>query len=418
MKKRFCLLLAFIAVSLLAGCTAEPAQSGQNNPGHNNPVPNPSFDQNKISREVVTGNSRFAFDIFKQLDKEDREQNILISPLSISTALSMTYQGAGATTKEAMAGALGYTGIEDAKLNQSYQNLIPYLIGLDEKVELNISNSLWVREGEEIKQDFLTATKDSFNASVTPLDFSETNAADQINQWVSEATNKKINKIISSPIPSDILMYLINAIYFKGDWAEQFDSKDTVKTQFRAGNGSTNEVMMMSRTGKVEYGKGDDFQAVRLPYGSGKAAMYCILPEKDQTINDFIAALDAGRWKEIKDSIAERAEVNLQLPRFKLEYGIKNLNDSLTALGMGEAFTDKADFSGIGDNICISRVLHKAIIEVNEEGSEAAAATAVEMKLTSAAEPLAFIADRPFLFVIADDQNGTIIFMGKLYEVK
>ncbi|MCB8814585.1 serpin family protein [Desulfosporosinus sp. SRJS8] len=291
-------------------------------------------------------------------------------------------------------------------------------MGLDEKVELNISNSLWVREGEEIKQDFLAATKDSFNASVTPLDFSKANAADQINQWVAEATHKKIDKIISSPIPSDVIMYLINAIYFKGDWTEQFDSKDTVKTQFRTGNGSTNEVMMMSRTGKVEYGKGDDFQGVRLPYGSGKAAMYCILPEKDQTINDFIATMDAGRWKRIMDSISERDEVNLQLPRFKLEYGIKNLNDSLTALGMGEAFTDKADFSGIGDDLCISRVLHKAIIEVNEEGSEAAAATAVEMKRTSAAEPLAFIADRPFLFVIVDDQTGTILFMGKLYEVK
>lgn len=414
MKRRFCLPLAFIAaVSLLAGCTAGPAQSGQTNP-----VLNQSFDQHKIIREAVEGNSRFAFESFKQLDKEDREQNILISPLSISTALAMTYQGAGTTTKEAMAGVLGYTGIEDAQLKESYRNLIPYLNGLDDKVELNISNSLWVREGEEIKQDFLTANKDSFKASVTPLDFSKANAPDQINQWVSEATNKKIDKIISSPLPSDTIMYLINAIYFKGDWAEQFDSKNTAKAQFRAGNGSTNEVMMMSRTGKVEYGKGDDFQAVRLPYGSGKAAMYCILPEKDQTINDFIATLDTGRWKGIKESIRERNEVNLQLPRFKLEYGIKNLNDSLTALGMGEAFTDKADFSGIGDNVCISRVLHKAVIEVNEEGSEAAAATAVEMKRTSAGEPLAFIADRPFLFVIADDQTGTILFMGKVYEVK
>ena len=414
MKRRFCLPLAFIAaVSLLAGCTAGPAQSGQTNS-----VLNQGFDQHKIIREAVEGNSRFAFASFKQLDKEDRERNILISPLSISTALAMTYQGAGTTTKEAMAGVLGYTGIEDAKLKESYQNLIPYLNGLDDKVELNISNSLWVREGEELKEDFLTANKDSFKASVTPLDFNKANAPDQINQWVSEATNKKIDKIINSPLPSDTIMYLINAIYFKGDWAEQFDSKNTAKAQFRAGNGSTNEVMMMSRTGKVEYGKGGDFQAVRLPYGKGKAAMYCILPEKDQTINDFIATLDTGRWKGIKESIRERDEVNLQLPRFKLEYGIRNLNDSLTALGMGEAFTDKADFSGIGDNVCISRVLHKAVIEVNEEGSEAAAATAVEIRPTSAAEPLAFIADRPFLFVIADDQTGTILFMGKVYEVK
>jgi serine protease inhibitor len=425
MKKRLCLLLCLaLAVSLLAGCNTKPAQADPNDtPANkaeqNNGGQNTGFDPNKISKEVVAGNTRFAFDIFKQLNQEDGGQNIFISPFSISTALTMTYQGAATSTKEAMAKTLGYSGIEDGKINDSYKNLLPYLKALDDKVKLDISNSVWVRQGEPIRDDFLTANKDIFQAAVTPLDFSQNNAADQINHWVAEATNQKIDKMVDSPIPSYVVMYLLNAIYFKGDWAVQFDPKNTVQTQFQAGNGTTDQVMMMSRKGKVAYGQGDGFQAVRLPYGSGKTAMYCILPGKEVSINDFITSMDTSRWQAIRDSITEREEVNLQLPRFKLEYGIKNLNDSLTALGMGKAFIpDQADFSGIGDNLSISRVLHKAVIEVNEEGSEAAAATGVEMKLTAAAQPLSFIADRPFLFIIADDESGTILFMGKLFEVK
>jgi serine protease inhibitor len=408
MKKQLCLIVAIIMmVSIFAGCSGSVLPFG-----------NSTFDRDKISTETVQGNSQFAFDIFKQLDKEDEKQNIFISPLSISTALTMTYQGAGTTTKEAMAKALGYSGIDDETLNETYKNLIRFLKQLDKKVELNISNSIWVREGESIKEDFLSVNKDIFNAPVTTLDFSKENAADQINNWISDSTKKKIEKMVDSPIPANIVMYLINAIYFKGDWAKQFDKEHSFDAQFHAGDGSTRQVMMMSRNGKVEYGQGDGFKAVRLPYGSGKISMYCILPEETVSINEFIASLDAEKWNIIKNSISERDQVQLQLPRFKLEYGIKNLNDSLTALGMGEAFTDAADFSGIREDICISRVLHKAVIEVNEEGSEAAAATVVEIRETAAVEPLTFIADRPFVFIISDDDTGTILFMGKLYDVK
>jgi serine protease inhibitor len=419
MKKRLCLILAIIMIiGVFAGCSGNVLPSGKNGAFDRGKTSDGAFDKNKISTEAVQGNSRFAFDIFKQLDKEDGEQSIFISPLSISTALTMTYQGAGTTTKEAMAKALGYSGTDDEKLNETYKNLIRYLRKLDKKVELNINNSIWVREGVPIKEDFLSVNKDIFDAPVTALDFSKESAADQINKWISDATKKKIEKMVDSPISSDIVMYLINAIYFKGDWTKQFDKKNTFDAQFHAGDGSTRQVMMMSRNGKVEYGQGDGFKAVRLPYGSGKMSMYCILPEDTVSISEFIAGLDAEQWNIIRDSISERDEVQLQLPRFKLEYGIKSLNDSLTALGMGEAFMDTADFSGIREGICISRVLHKAVIEVNEEGSEAAAVTVVEIKETAAAEPLTFIADRPFVFVIADDDTGTILFMGKLYDVE
>lgn len=406
-KKLFLIFMVLTMVGLLFGCSGNMLPSGEH----------ADYDEGKISGEVVDGNSRFAFDIFKQLDKEDGTENIFISPLSISTALTMTYQGADTTTKEDMAQVLGYAGIEDGELNESYQNLIRYLGQVDQKVELNMGNSLWVREGESIKEDFLATNKEFFDASVTSLDFSKKNAADQINQWISDATKEKIKKMIEPPIAPDVVMYLINAIYFKGDWTEQFDKKLTSLTQFYLEDGSESEVMMMSKHGKVEYGQGDNYQIVRLPYGAGKIAMYCILPQEDLSINKFIEELDLEEWQEIKENIREIDEFNLKLPRFKMEYGIKELNDSLTALGMGRAFADTADFSRIRNDVYISGVFHKAVIEVNEEGSEAAAATVVEVKETISMDPLEFIADRPFVFMIQDDETGTILFMGKVKQV-
>ena len=417
------LLCIVLAAAMLVGCFTQPAkplESDQKNFSIPNGLiskqalaPNHAIDQTKISAEVTQRNTAFALGLFQQLSREDQGQNIFISPFSISTALAMTYQGAGSTTREAMAKALGFAAIEDSKVNDSFQNLIPYLSQFDKKVQLSISNSIWVREGEEIRPAFLKANQEIFQAAVRTLDFGQEQAAGEINRWVSEATHNKIEKIIDSPIGPDIIMYLLNAIYFKGDWAQQFDPKKTFESKFQTENGTLGSVMMMSRKGKAEYGQGDNYQAVRLPYGKGKAAMYCLLPAKDITISDFVSTLDADLWQEIRESLAERDEVLLQLPRFKLEYGIKNLNPSLTSLGMGEAFTDKADFSGIRQNLFISRVLHKAIIEVNEEGSEAAAVTVVEMTTTSVAEPLTFIADRPFLFLIVEEETGTILFMGK-----
>ena len=409
MKKQWYGLICIVLITgLLSGCSVNLSVFGSNQ----------SIDREKISPDAVEGNSRFAFDIFRQLEKEDGQENIFISPISISTALTMTYQGAGTSTRKAMADTLGYTGMDDAVLNESYKNLLRYLQKIDKKVELNIGNSIWIREGQPIREEFLAVNRDIFDAPATLLDFSRNEAAAQINQWISDATKKKIDRMVDSPISPDVIMYLINAIYFKGDWTKQFDIKDTAAATFHTGSGTDSEVMMMKRNGKVEYGQGDGFKAVRLPYGNGKVAMYCILPSESTSINDFIAGMDTESWKTIRNSISEKDDVQLQLPRFKLEYGIKNLNDALTALGMGEAFTESADFSGIRDGVYISNVLHKAVIDVNEKGSEAAAATVVEVRETAYAEPLTFIADRPFLFIIADDETGSILFMGKFNNVE
>lgn len=376
-----------------------------------------SYDLNSIDKALIDGNQVFAFNIFRQLNREDADKSIFISPLSISAALAMTYNGAGTSTARAMAETLQYSGIDIETLNAGYKNLLAYLNNADSKLELNISNSIWFRKGQEIKQEFLSLNQNSFNAYITDLDFQDPKAADTINSWISKATKGKIDKMINPPIPSDVVMYLINAIYFKGGWTEQFDKKLTYTGSFYTEEGQEKEVQMMNRKGKVEYGEVEGTKVVRLPYGKGKVAMYCILPNQERNINDFIEEFDIEKWNELKEDISEKKDVILQLPRFKLEYGIKSLNDSLTALGMGEAFSDTADFSGIRDGIKISKVLHKAVIEVNEEGSEAAGVTSVIMVGGAATEPTMFIADRPFIFLIADDETGTILFMGKLLDV-
>lgn len=375
------------------------------------------YDKSKIGPELVKRNNDFAFHIFKQLNKEDREKNIFISPLSISTALAMTYQGAQGTTKEAMAKALRYSDIDIQVLNESYKNLLPHLMKLDHKIELNIANSIWIRDGVPIQEPFLSINKEVFNALVSTLDFSKEDAANKINQWISDATNEKISQMIEPPIAPDTIMYLINAVYFKGNWADEFNKEHTLNSLFYREDGRSEEVMMMSRNGSVEYGQKDDFKVVRLPYENGKTAMYCILPEEGKSTNEFIEDLDSEKWKIVKDSISHTDDLILQIPRFQLEYGIKSLKGSLINLGMEDAFSDDADFSGIGDNLCINEVFHKAVIDVNEEGSEAAAATVVEMRVTSAVEPIEFIANRPFIFIIADDETDSILFMGKVYNI-
>ncbi len=402
MKRAVCVAIAIITImGLMTGCAS-----------------NVVFKRNSADMDVLKSNIEFSFDVFSRLNEEDSDKNIFISPLSISTALSMTVQGAENTTKDDIMKALKYDGQDLEKVNECYKYLLDYLSKADKNIELDINNSIWIKEGKKIKKDFLNVNKDVFNAYVTELDFSKESAADDINKWISKSTKNKITKMIDSPIPDSIVMYLINAIYFKGGWAEKYNKDHTFNTEFHTDGGEAKEVMMMTRKGKIEYGAKDDFKVVRLPYGKGKTSMYCVLPAENVSINDFIKDLDADKWEEIKNSVSKVEDVILNIPRFKIEYGIKDLKDCLISMGMGKAFSDEADFSGMSDEgLCISNVLHKAIIEVNEEGSEAAGVTVVEMKETAAIlDPPSFIADRPFLFFITEDITGTILFMGKLYD--
>lgn len=371
-----------------------------------------------INKELTGANNKFAVNIFKELSSEDADSNLFISPLSMSSVLTMAYIGAGSTTRQEMGEALGFGDLEESKINSGFKVLLKYLESADKKVELNISNSIWIREGTKIKKDFLAKNEKYFNAKASLLDFSDSAAADIINKWISDATKGKIDKMIEPPIHPQTVMYLINAIYFKGQWAAKFNERNTSDETFTAFDGTKQKVRMMNRKGKIDYAEGADYTAVRLPYGEGKISMYVVLPDEGVGIDGFIAGMTSDKWNEIRGGMSPIIDLTLKMPKFKIEYGIKDICDSLKALGMVEAFTGLADFSGMGDNLYIDKVLHKAVVEVNEEGSEAAAATVGEMRVTSISEPLVFVADRPFMFAIADDATGSILFMGKFIKAE
>ena len=366
-----------------------------------------------ISGELLGANNKFAFDIFGELLTRDKGKNIFISPFSITTALTMAYNGAEADTRDAMAEVLGFSGMDLEDLNSNFSKLLVAIQSADPDIELDIANSIWVRSGFKVKEDYLTRVAQYYYSRVQDLDFSKSNAPDIINGWIEDATRGKIDKMISK-IDAMVMIYLINAIYFKGDWTYPFDEKLTTTDDFYLEDGNAVDVQMMENHEDYKYGGYGDLEAVRLPYGRDMVSMYVIMPLGDKDLDQAIEEITEYSWSEFMDSFAER-DVNLKMPKFEIEYGIKDLLPSLKSLGMGIAFTDNADFSGMHPDLFISKVDHKAVIEVNEKGSEAAAATVVEINLTSApADPIEFNIDRPFFFIILDDRTGSILFMGKV----
>ncbi|MDW7669024.1 MAG: serpin family protein [Bacillota bacterium] len=403
MKKIFIVLLIAVLVFNLGACTVKE--------------PEVEINEEEISEGVTDSNSEFAVDIFKELNGKDLENNVFISPFSISTALTMTYNGAVGQTKEEMEEALRYRNIDIKEVNNTYKNLIPYLSNVDKDVEIDISNSIWYREGEGIKEEFLSTNTDVFDAMVEGVDFTDPETVDTINGWIEESTKGKIEKMLDAPLPGDVVMYLINAVYFKGTWKYEFDEDDTYDGLFTDINENEQEVKMMSIQTDSLYGEGEDYKTVKLPYGNEKVSMYFVLPTEG-TINDLIDTLNKEKLDEIKNSVAGQEDFLIQIPRFKLEYGIKEISESLKNMGMPAAFSPEADFSNIREGLFINRVLHKAVVEVNEQGSEAAAATVVEMVESAMPEEKNFIADRPFVFFIAEEDTGTVLFLGKYATVE
>jgi serine protease inhibitor len=369
-----------------------------------------------VGGDLIQSNTQFGFKIFNQLISEDKDQNIFISPLSILLALAMTYNGAVGDTSIAMADALEFSGFDLEELNTGFKDLMTSIENADSEIDLAIANSIWMNLGFEAREDFIERNNKYYSSEVREIDFADAETVDTINGWIADNTRDKIKKMLDA-IPADAVMYLINAIYFKGNWTYEFDKVNTAEDDFYLDGGSTKKVPMMKQWEDLLYCRGEGYAGVKLPYGEEKMSMYIILPDKGESLDRLIGSLDAESWSDIRGSFSER-KVELSMPRYKMEYGIKLLNDAFTNMGMGIAFGPDADFSGIREEIFISRILHKAVIEVNEEGSEAAAATVVEMVETAAPleEPVEFNVNRPFFFVIADDRSGSLLFMGKVVE--
>jgi serine protease inhibitor len=367
---------------------------------------------------LVESDNQFGFTLFQNIagSESEKDKNIFISPLSVAMALGMTYNGAAGTTRQAMQEVLGLSGLTIQEVNESYQSLIELLAGLDPKVRFQLANSIWYRQEWLFEQEFIDLNKTYFDAEVSGLDFNDPGAKDVINAWVYDNTNGKIEDIVDQ-IDIDTVMFLINAIYFKGTWTYEFDEELTKDDLFNLPDGSQKSCRMMTQEGDFQYFENSDFQAIDLPYGDGDYSMTILLPKAQNDVDALIEEMTEANWSQWTGSLSEEA-VRLELPKFRLEYEIK-LKETLKALGMGIAFGDGADFSNMHKSVplFIHEVKHKTFVEVNEEGTEAAAATSVEMKFESMPDaPISMRVDRPFVFAIQEHHSGTMLFMGKIVD--
>lgn len=367
--------------------------------------------------EVLGAANQFTFALFRQLSDAQRGSNVFVSPLSASMALGMTLNGTAGTTFEQMRAALGFGDASRAEINDGYKGLIALLRGLDNSVDFRLANSIWYRRGFPFHQSFLDVSKSSFDAEVRDLDFNDPASVRTINSWVDRSTSGKITEIIDAIDPEHV-MFLINAIYFKGSWRDQFDPAATRDAPFHAADGRRPPVKLMHRRAEMRYLETAELQAVDLPYGRGAFTMTVLLPKEGTDVEALAASLRADTWAEW-ESRFHTADVDLHLPRLRLAYE-RTLNDDLRALGIRDAFIPGgADFTGMapaptGNRLYIDFVKQKTYVDINEEGTEAAAATVVAISIVSAPRTVVMRVDRPYLFAIRERLSGTILFVGKI----
>jgi serpin B len=364
---------------------------------------------------LIESDNAFGLKLFGQVyDEEGTGANIFISPLSVAMALGMAYNGANTTTRDAMEETLELQGLSLQEVNESYRSLIDLLSGLDPNVEFLIGNSIWYDERYTFRQDFLDVNREYFDAEVVGLDFTSPSAAPTINGWVSDKTKGRIEEIVDDPISPELVMFLINAIYFKGDWTKQFDKERTRPAPFNLADGSQKQVDMMyyAKPDTVYTYSDGSVTVLDLPYGGKAYSMTIVMPAEGADVGPVVEALNAGNWSQWTGGLS-MSQAIVSMPKFTLEYELE-LNEALEALGMGIAFDpNAADFTRIYSDtwrLYISRVKHKTFVDVNEEGTEAAAATSVEVGVTSM--PPMIAVDRPFLFAIREKLSGTILFIG------
>jgi serpin B len=371
----------------------------------------------------------FGFRLFARLGAQQPGANLFISPPSIATALAMTYNGARGTTAQAMAAALGVSGLSADQVNQQSAALLSTLQGLDPHVELTVADSLWARQGIAFNPAFVNALTSFYRARATTLDFADPRAAATINGWVNQATHGKIDRIIGDKINDNAILFLLNAIYFKGRWTTPFDKAQTAPGGFTLAGGRQKSLPMMTQAGHLPYYKGAGFQAVGLPYGAGKLSMCILLPDQNSSLTALRSSLTSDNWDVWMGGL-QPMYGTITLPRFTVSYEARpNLNDALTALGMGIAFDRaRADFwnmlrpvvaggATIARRPYISEVRHRAVMEVNEEGTTAAGVTSVGVSATAAEmSQFTVVVNRPFICAIRDATTGTVLFLGSIVD--
>src|SRR5690625_27363 len=362
---------------------------------------------------MVEGSNDIAFNLLHKLNEKEQGHSYFVSPLSISTAFSMAINGARGETFEQMRDFFGYSELNLEEINQANRELIDLLTQLDPKVVMNIANSIWYRQGVSVKPEFLDNNREYLGAEVEEMDFSDPGAPDIINAWIEESTEGMIEEMIDQ-IDGDVIMFLINAIYFNGDWTIQFDPEKTREEPFYLQDGSTVNVPLMRARDEFRTYRDERWTALDLWYGEAGFSFTALLPNGDGDLTERVADLTAERFAAITDQLSEET-VDIYVPRFELEYEIEDFPGDLIDMGLTLPFGSGADFTGIADlALEISDVMHKAVIELDETGSEAAAATVIEIRETSAGGDQIGVVrlDRPFLFFIRENSSNTILFMG------
>lgn len=380
-------------------------------------------DENKIinldekSAQLVEADNAFGIELFQTIRAESDEENLMISPLSVSVALAMAYNGADGETKTEMEEVLKLKGLTKEQINTSYKMLIEALQSLDEEVVFEIANAIFYADGFSVKPDFLSTHQNIYDAEVEALNFNNEASVDIINGWVAEKTKDKIEKIIDQLNPLD-RMVLLNAIYFYGTWTNEFDKEGTHNLSFHKNDGTTLEVPMMTKLEKLPYKENTLFKAIKMPYGNGQYNMVILLPVSGNNSQDIIDVLTAANWKSWMGTFEMTDRVQITMPRFKYAFETQ-LKNVLKIMGMQKAFMPaNADFSGISDeDLYISEAIHKSYIDVNETGTEAAAVTGLVFTTTSIGdEPptVPFYVDRPFVYAITENDTDAILFIGEV----
>lgn len=405
-------LLALLPLALLAGCDALGPADGP--PPLLTELPRPLTAE---EARVIEGSNTFAFDFLRELVERREGENVFTSPLSASMAFGMAMNGAAGETWTEMRDALGFGALTEEEINASYRDLIALLLDLDDGVSFGLANSMWVRDDYTLLQDFVTRLETFFDAEARAVDFGDPGTVDVINGWVSEKTGGRIEDLIET-IPPEMVLYLINAIHFQGDWRFAFDADRTTTRTFHALDGGTVEAPMMDGepASRVAYAEGAAI--VEMPYGRGAFSAVAVLPPPDADPVAFATALGGGRWGEwmaLLEAVEPDAssDLTVMFPKLELEWE-SDLNDVMVALGMRSAYACDAttDLSRIAgpSGLCILESKQMTFLKVDEKGTEAAAATYVGVGETSAPGAIAF--DRPFVFAIRERLTGTILFLG------
>ncbi|GAB4188797.1 MAG: serpin family protein [Thermoflexibacter sp.] len=370
-----------------------------------------------VPKSFTEATDDFAFNLLKTTNaSEPAEDNIFISPLSVHIALGMLLNGADGTTAQEINKVLGLGGMDIEQANRFYASLLTNLPKADEKVTLNIANSIWYRNTFPVESSFISTLQNAFLAEATPLNFDDPTAKNVINNWVNTKTQNRIPKIIGQINPDDV-MFLINAVYFKGDWKYQFSTEATQDWLFNLANRSTKKVQMMNMQAELAYNQRSNYTAVVLPYSKGNFNLTLILPSADQSLTSFINSFTEAEWKNLQNSLTSIRKVNVGLPKFTLEYDIA-LNNILQSMGIKEAFSNQANLTKISKQgrLYVNSVKHKTFLQIDEKGTEAAGVTSIGVGVTSVNPntPPTIIFDRPFLMILSEKQSNTILFMGKI----